>query len=73
MSFRDFLRAAREPYRRLFSYLVKYRFRFMMGILFGALFGGFQALLVVDIKYVAAAVFPESAQVELGSSNSASD
>jgi hypothetical protein len=36
MSFRDFLRASREPYRRLFSYLKPYRFRFGLGILFGS-------------------------------------
>ncbi len=59
MSFRDFLRASREPYRRLFSYLKPYRMRFAMGILFGALFGAVQALFVFDIQYVAGAVFPE--------------
>ena len=30
MSFRDFMRAAREPYRRLFSYLRPYRGRFAL-------------------------------------------
>src|SRR4051812_12506023 len=59
MSFRDFMRASREPYQRLFSYLGPYRFRFMMGIVFGALFGAVQALLVFDVQYVASAVFPE--------------
>ena len=57
MSFRDFLRASREPYRRLFAYLHPYRFRFGLGILFGALFGGVQALLIFDVRFVAAAVF----------------
>src|SRR3954466_1238901 len=59
MSFRDFLRASREPYRRLFSYLHPYRGRFAMGILFGALFGAVQALLVFDVQYVAGAVFAD--------------
>ncbi len=59
MSFREFMRASREPYRRLFSYLRPYRGRFVMGIVFGALFGAVQALLVFDIQYVAAAVFEE--------------
>ena len=45
MSFREFLRASREPYRRLFSYLTPYRCRFIMGIVWGALFGAVQALL----------------------------
>ncbi len=57
MSFRDFLRASREPYRRLFSYLGPYRFRFGLGILFGALFGAVQALLIFDVRFVAGAVF----------------
>ncbi len=57
MSFRDFLRASREPYRRLFSYLAPYRFRFGLGILFGALFGAVQALLIFDVRFVAGAVF----------------
>jgi subfamily B ATP-binding cassette protein MsbA len=60
MSFADFLRAAREPYRRLFSYLGPYRSRFMLGILFGALFGAMQGLLMFDIKFVGGAVFPDS-------------
>ena len=37
MSFREFLRASRAPYERLFSYLKPYRGRFSAGILFGAL------------------------------------
>lgn len=60
MSFREFLRAAKEPYRRLFSYLTPYRGRFVMGIFFGALFGALQGLLVFDIQYVAGAVFPDA-------------
>jgi len=59
MSFGDFVRASREPYRRLFSYLTPYRVRFAAGILCGALFGVVQALLVFDVQYVAGAVFPE--------------
>ncbi len=59
MSFTDFLREARGPYARLFSYLRPYRTRFVGGILFGALFGIVQALLVFDVQYVAGAVFPD--------------
>ncbi len=59
MSFGEFLRASREPYRRLFSYLKPYRFRFGLGILFGALFGAVQALLIFDVRFVAGAVFSE--------------
>ncbi len=59
MSFRDFMRASREPYRRLFSYLHPYRFRFILGIIWGALFGAVQALLVFDVRFVAGAVFSD--------------
>ena len=59
MSFRDFMRASREPYRRLFSYLHPYRFRFIYGIIWGALFGAVQALLVFDVRFVAGAVFSD--------------
>ncbi|HET6409062.1 MAG TPA: ABC transporter transmembrane domain-containing protein [Chthoniobacteraceae bacterium] len=59
MSFGDFLRAAKEPYRRLFSYLRPYRGRFLLGILFGGLFGAIQGLLIFDIQFVAGAVFPD--------------
>lgn len=60
MSFGQFLRVAREPYQRLFSYMKPYRGRFWMGILFGALFGASQTLLIFDIQYVCGAVFPDS-------------
>ncbi len=59
MSFGAFVKASREPYRRLFSYLTPYRARFAMGILSGALFGIVQAMLIFDVQYVAAAVFDE--------------
>ena len=59
MSFREFLRSAREPYRRLFSYMRPYRGRFLLGILFGALFGAVQALLIFDVRIVTHAVFSD--------------
>lgn len=58
MSLRDFLRASHEPYRRLFSYMKPYKGRFILGIIFGALYGAVQALLIFDVQYVAGAVFP---------------
>lgn len=58
MSFGDFVQASRGPYARLFSYLRPYRFRFGLGILFGALYGAVQALLIFDVQFVAGAVFP---------------
>ena len=65
MSFSDFLKASREPYRRLFSYLTPYRFRFGLGIFFGALFGGVQALMIFDVRYVTKAVFSNGKMPEL--------
>jgi subfamily B ATP-binding cassette protein MsbA len=59
MSFRAFLRASREPYRRLFAYLRPYRMRFFLGILFGALFGVVQGLLILNVHFVAGAIFPD--------------
>ena len=59
MSFRDFMRAARAPYQRLFGYLRPYRGRFALGILFGALFGLVQGILIFDVQFVAGAVFPD--------------
>jgi subfamily B ATP-binding cassette protein MsbA len=59
MGFFDFLRAAKAPYQRLFSYLRPYRGRFCLGILFGALFGVVQGLLIFDIQFVAATVFSD--------------
>jgi len=59
MSFREFLEASREPYRRLFSYMRPYRGRLALGILFGALFGAVQALLIFDVRFVAGAVFSD--------------
>src|SRR5687768_1726295 len=60
MSFREFLRASRAPYARLFSYLRPYRGRFMAGILFGALYGLVQGLLIFDVQFVAGAVFQDA-------------
>lgn len=60
MSFREFLRASRAPYARLFSYLRPYRGRFIAGIVFGALYGAVQGLLIFDVQFVAGAVFPDA-------------
>jgi subfamily B ATP-binding cassette protein MsbA len=60
MSFGDFVKAARAPYERLFSYLKPYKFRFGLGILFGALYGAVGGLLIFDVRVVAATVFPDA-------------
>lgn len=59
MSFGEFLRASRDPYRRLFSYLRPYRGRFFAGIVAGIFFGAVQALLVFDVQFVGGAIFPD--------------
>lgn len=43
---------------RLLSYLRPYRSRFVLGLIFGALFGAANGLLVFTIKHVGNAVFP---------------
>ena len=60
MSFGDFLRSAREPYRRLFSYLKPYRRRFWLGIFFGVCFAGANAGLVWVMKHAGDLVMPSS-------------
>jgi subfamily B ATP-binding cassette protein MsbA len=60
MSTMEFLRAAREPYRKLAAYLAPYKARFILGILFGALYGAANGLLIFMVKHVASVVFPGS-------------
>lgn len=63
MSFREFLRVAKAPYQRLFAYLKPYRGRFYLGILFGALFGVVQGILIFDVQFVAGTAFPDGKPV----------
>ena len=60
MSFRDFLRASKGPYLRLASYLGPYRGRFLLGMLFGALFGVANGALILLIRAVVPVIFPDS-------------
>ena len=60
MSFRDFLRVSKGPYLRLASYLKPYRGRFLLGILFGALFGVANGALILLIRAVVPVIFPDS-------------
>ena len=61
MSFRDFLRAAKGPYGRLFSYMQPYMRRFWLGILFGICFAGANALLLLVVKHAGDLVLPSGA------------
>jgi ATP-binding cassette, subfamily B, bacterial MsbA len=58
MSFRDFLRVAKGPYGRLFSYMRPYMRRFWMGMLFGICFAGANAMLLFVIKHAGDLVLP---------------
>jgi len=58
MTFRDFLRAAKEPYRRLFSYLKPYRRRFYLGMVFGALYGVANGGLLWVVKHAGNLILP---------------
>lgn len=57
MSAKDVLRASVQPYRKLLSYLKPYKTRFGLGILFGALYGAMNGILVWTIKHVSQTVF----------------
>jgi subfamily B ATP-binding cassette protein MsbA len=60
MSFREFLQTSKAPYLRLASYLKPYRGRFLLGMLFGALFGVANGALILLIRAVVPVIFPDS-------------
>ncbi|MEP6671086.1 MAG: ABC transporter ATP-binding protein [Chthoniobacter sp.] len=62
MSLREFLRVSREPYMRLASYLKPYKGRFLMGVLFGALFGVANGALILLIRQVVPLIFPDGGE-----------
>jgi subfamily B ATP-binding cassette protein MsbA len=64
MSFRDFLRVAKGPYGRLFSYMRPYMRRFWMGMLFGICFAGANAMLLFVIKHAGDLVLPSQTTAE---------
>ncbi len=58
MSVRDFIRVAQEPYKQLLAYLKPYWVRFSLGLLFAALYGAANGLLIFSMRHVGAVVFP---------------
>lgn len=58
MSAGEFIAAARGPYGKLFAYLKPWRARFLLGLLFGALYGAANGLLVFTIHGVTEKVLP---------------
>ena len=51
-------------YRRLASYIKPYKWRFGLGILFGALYGVVNGAMVLVINYVTNVVFGDSKSLE---------
>ena len=60
MSSLQLLRTGIGPYRRLLGYLRPYRGRFLLGMVFGALFGVANGALILLIRVVLPAIFPGS-------------
>jgi ATP-binding cassette, subfamily B, bacterial MsbA len=57
LSFFETFRAAGGPYRRVYHYVKPYKWRFVLGLLFGLAFGGLTSLLPVVIAQVSSFIF----------------
>jgi len=57
ISFWQALRGSRGLYRRLFGYVKPYRWRFIVGLLFGLLFGVVNSILPIVVAQVSTAIF----------------
>jgi ATP-binding cassette, subfamily B, bacterial MsbA len=57
LSFRETIRAAWKPYRRLYSYAMPYKWRFALGLFLGFLFGAINGCLPVVMGWVTGAIF----------------
>ncbi|MEY2439315.1 MAG: ATP-binding cassette, subfamily bacterial MsbA [Verrucomicrobiota bacterium] len=57
LSFFETFRAAAGPYRRVYRYVKPYKWRFVLGLLFGLAFGGLTSLLPVVIAQVSSFIF----------------
>ncbi len=66
MGFGEFLRRGREPYMKLLAYLKPYRFRFGMGIVFGALFGAVNGAMIFALQYTFAVILPSDPSAQQG-------
>lgn len=59
MSNREFIEAAKIPYKRLLSYVKPYKTRFALGIFFGVLAGVSNAAILFGLKFVFAVVLED--------------
>ena len=57
VSFRETIRIAWKPYRRLYSYVTPYKWRFIFGLFLGFLFGVINGCLPVAMGKVTGAIF----------------
>jgi ATP-binding cassette, subfamily B, bacterial MsbA len=57
LSFRQTVKQAWNPYRRLFSYVRPYKWRFILGLALGFLFGAVSGLLPLVLQRVTTAIF----------------
>jgi ATP-binding cassette, subfamily B, bacterial MsbA len=57
LSFRETIRTAWKPYRRLYSYAMPYKWRFALGLFLGFLFGAINGCLPVVMGWVTGAIF----------------
>ncbi len=64
LSFRETIEASRTLYRRLFGYVRPYKWRFVVGLMFGLAFGATNGLLPLAVAQVSTFIFhgavPES-------------
>jgi ATP-binding cassette, subfamily B, bacterial MsbA len=63
LSFRETLRQAWNPYRRLYSYVRPYKWRFIFGLALGFLFGAVSGLLPLALQKVTTTIFHGAALV----------
>lgn len=57
LSWRETVRIAWKPYRRLYSYVLPYKWRFVLGLLLGALFAGTNGILPLVMGHVTGTIF----------------
>ena len=62
MSTVQIISASQEPYRKLWAYMKRYKFRFILALIFGILAGLFNGVLAYVVKHVSSTVFPDGSK-----------